>query len=142
MKAVNAAKAAKASGVNPAAPPPSQRANQQVDCADPMLQGTYVSQDEIGVSGQDLDDFESKLAAGVPSHKIGAGRSKGATTAKGPDAKQQKAPLVAKPPARQPVASQSETGAAKVLTEEEEERLQDISDVRNLERDESSSDDE
>lgn len=146
MKAVSAAK--KANGVQPAAPPPQQRANQPIDVADPMLQGTYVSQDEIGSCGEDLESFEAKLLNPSSSNRASAPRPKVTTGVANTAAK------IVAPPATKPQPSQLQQqqlpsrpkavgGTQQPISEEEEERLQDIQDVRDLKvDDESSSDDD
>lgn len=121
----------KSAAAKPSAKPPSVAA--QDGASDPLLQGTYVSQDDIGTA-QDLDDFEARLAQGVPAHHR--------RPVQVPQVPARKA---AAPKPSQPVPTSQkkviQPNGTVALTEEEEEKRQDISDVRNL-GDGDSSDDE
>mmetsp|Transcript_52730 Transcript_52730/g.60598 ORF Transcript_52730/g.60598 Transcript_52730/m.60598 type:complete len:146 (+) Transcript_52730:47-484(+) len=128
----------KANGVQPAAPPPQQRANQPIDVSDPMLQGTYVSQDDIGTCQEDLDHFEARLQHGVTSGP--SQRSTGASIPRPKVSSGVPASTSAKPKAAAPPPTTVAQGGNKALqqpprmSEEEEERLQDIEDVRALQQ--------
>jgi hypothetical protein len=134
MKAVKAAKT-----TGPAAPLQQRAQLPQVDCADPTLQGTYVAQDDDVTAGNEIDNFEARLANGgvAPARSVAQ---------RAPP--QQRAPQASVPQQhmRAPAAAMVKRtpGASTApLTEEEEERRQDIDDVRQLRTaEESSSDDE
>lgn len=140
MKAVKAAKT-----TGPAAPLQQRAQLPQVDCADPTLQGTYVAQDDDVGIGNDIDDFEARLAnGGAPPVRGNAVRAQQQQPPRAQPSGSNGAPQARKPAAV--VAKRPPGGAASTappLTEEEEERRQDIDDVRQLRTgEESSSDDE
>lgn len=138
MKAVKAAKT-----TGPAAPLQQRSQLPQVDCADPTLQGTYVAQDDDIGHDNGIDDFEARLANGGAPVRSNAPTGRAQPRAQ-PHASGTTAPA---PQVRKPTAApalKKSTPSGPPLTEEEEERRQDIDDVRQLRtgRDDSSSDDE